>query len=142
SVPTTPIQAGDIIPVSWTVTNQGTRDTRTNSWADGVYLSRTAALTADGKQLATLPHGGYEPPLAKGQSYTRTLNVQVPYGIAGDFHLLVFTDMTVIEIGGAPQPNLAGEQRFLRGGGMGYVLEFQDEANNLAAVPLHMMASP
>ena len=44
TLPTTPPQAGDTIPVTYTVINQGTRDTRVNNWMDEVYLSKDPSL--------------------------------------------------------------------------------------------------
>jgi hypothetical protein len=136
-LPSGPIHAGDIIPVTFTVTNQGRRDTRTPIWYDGVYLSRTTSLTPDGKQLAKVWHDDF---LAAGSSYTATTTVQIPYGISGNFYLLVYTDTTIEEL---PPPlgnglvNLAREPRQLvLIGGMGAVEEFRDEGNNLSAPQL------
>ena len=54
-----------------------------------------------------------------GASYTETLNVTIPYGISGNYYILVFTDETTE--------------------GMGRVLEFQDEGNNITAAPLQVL---
>ena len=43
-MPTTPPHSGDMIPVTWTVTNLGNRDTREGFWLDRVYLSRSPSL--------------------------------------------------------------------------------------------------
>ena len=40
---TTP-SSGQPLTVTWTVTNRGTRDARSNFWSDGIYLSRDASL--------------------------------------------------------------------------------------------------
>ncbi len=116
--PTMTPHAGDIIPVTWTVTNQGTRDTRTNLWYDGIYLAPDPSL---GPQSIYLGSVASNQGLALGQSYTKTANVQIPYGISGNYYLLVFVD----------------DDRNRANGGL--VREFQDEGNNITAVPQQVL---
>src|SRR5262249_52762968 len=116
--PMTTPHAGDIVPVTWTVTNQGTRATRVNSWHDGIYLSPAPSLAPQSIHLGSVASNQG---LAMGQSYTRTANVQIPYGIAGDYYLLVFVD----------------DDRYGVNGGA--VKEFQDEGNNITAVPQQVL---
>src|SRR5262249_8414044 len=56
-VPSTPTHSGDVIPVSWTVTNAGNRDTREGFWYDRVYLSRSPSLDDQSYMLAQVGHG-------------------------------------------------------------------------------------
>ena len=60
-----------------------------------------------------------------GASYTETLNVTLPYGISGTYYILVYTDDAAVV-----------------NGGMGQVLEFQDEGNNLTDAPLQVLPTP
>ncbi len=52
TLPTTPVHSGDVIPVSFTVTNTGNRDTRPGSWYDRVYLSQSPSLDDQSYVLA------------------------------------------------------------------------------------------
>ena len=61
----TALTSGQSVPVSFTVTNQGTRDVRQWGWADRIYLSRDPSLDASDLQLASFTHLGG---LAKGGS--------------------------------------------------------------------------
>jgi hypothetical protein len=119
-VPTTTPHAGDTIPITWTVTNQGNRDTRQKYWIDRVFLSPDPSLHNDDTELGQLAH---EDILKAGDSYTATLNVPLPYGIGGNYYLLVFTDATAQ--GSIDVPGLfSGADR---------VPEFQGEGNNITA---------
>ena len=124
-VPTTPPQAGDTISVTYTVINQGTRDTRATSWTDVVYLSTDPSL--DPRNAIVLGKFSRSGALAIGASYTATLNVTLPYGISGNFYILVFTDDDTVN--GIFSP-------------MGRVPEFQDEGNNITAVPMQVLPTP
>ena len=121
-LPTAAPYAGATIPVSWTVINQGTRDTRVGNWTDGVWLSPFPSIDRNQSIfLGNFQHSGI---LAEGASYSGTLNVTLPYGISGTYYIVVFTDDAAID------------------GSMGKVQEFQDEGNNITAVPLQVLATP
>ncbi len=121
-VPATAPYAGDTFTVSWTVVNQGTRDTRSGNWRDGVWLSPFPSIDRNQSIfLGNFQHGGI---LAEGASYTGTLTVTLPYGISGPYYLVVFTDDAAID------------------GSMGQVQEFQDEGNNITAAPLQVLPTP
>ncbi len=121
-LPATAPYAGDTIPVTWTVINQGTRDTRAGGWTDGVWLSTFPSIDRiQSIFLGDFQHIGI---LAAGASYSGTLNVTLPYGISGAYYLVVFTDDLALD------------------GSMGKVQEFQDEGNNITAMPLQVNATP
>jgi hypothetical protein len=73
------------------------------------------------------------------QSYTRTVHVNLPDGIEGDFHILVFTDSNLT---GAVPPHGPGIgfERFINQQ-MARVPEFQDEGNNVVAEPSPILLS-
>ena len=75
--------SGELLEVSWTVTNAGTRATDATGWVDAVYL------LPGGTPLATFAHTGA---LAAGASYTRTEQVQMPPALTGARTLRVCTD--------------------------------------------------
>jgi hypothetical protein len=75
--------SGELLEVSWTVTNAGTRATDATGWVDAVYL------LPGGAPLATFAHTGA---LAAGASYTRTEQVQMPPALTGARTLRVCTD--------------------------------------------------
>src|SRR5262249_37751679 len=86
--------SGETIPVKFSVTNLGTRDTRSGGWADSVFLSRDPSLNSSDLFLGSFTRSGV---LAKGDSYSGELNVRLPDSITGDFHLLVYTDSAAEE---------------------------------------------
>ena len=81
--------SGSTVPITFTVTNMGNRDTRQSSWSDRLFLSTDASL--DGRDLYLGGHGRGGV-LAIGQSYTATVDVRLPDGIDGDFYVLAYTD--------------------------------------------------
>ena len=89
-VPTAPVQSGEVIPVSWTVTNVGNRETREGDWIDRVYLSPSPSLDDQATYLiGELPHSSSRKVtpstiLGAGDSYTATLDVQDPRRHPGD----------------------------------------------------------
>lgn len=153
--------SGQPITVTWTVTNQGTRETRTNSWYDGIYLSRDAsldygdyALVDRGSQTETalkvraisLSENGKPKYLKPGESYTASATFNLPESISGDFHLIVKTDTTIFKDPwnyerSTIRDGLIGLARVGDPGGT--VLEFQDEGNNVTSIDLPIvLATP
>ncbi len=161
----TGVFAGETIPITYTVTNQGTRAARVNGWTDGIYLSTDGELNKLDTQLGT---GGYSAPvdingnaisLQPNQSYTDTVNVRIPDGIQGTFYVVVYADTDAhtnvllqsdigyynygIGIGGTneldPYDLASVEVRSL---GRGTVLQFENEADKLASVPLPVALPP
>lgn len=147
-------QSGEWVNVTWTVTNRGTRDTRTNAWFDGVYLSRDGALDASDYSLLPPPpstepvylvdSNGNPRPLKVNESYTHSAYVRLPDAIEGQFKLFVKTDTSLW--GGT----LDGVQSSIREGlqgiygiGDGWVQEFQQEDNNTSSIDLPIsLANP
>ncbi|MDM9385689.1 CARDB domain-containing protein [Chlorogloeopsis sp. ULAP01] len=78
------------IPVSWTVTNQGTGAALADWW-DYVYLSANQTLDGNDTFVGNLWTGD-ETPLAAGASYTVGRNVTVPNVTAGTWYLLFAAD--------------------------------------------------
>ena len=131
-VPANPPYSGTTIPVTWTVTNAGTRDTRESVWFDRVYLSRSPSLDSTSMMLAESKHLAR---LAQGASYTTTLDVRLPDGIHGDYYLLVFTDSNLLGQIGSPNIGLEQYVDYVQS----RVAEYQGEGNNITAVPLPIL---
>ncbi len=141
TVPATPPGSGEVISIGWTVENPGTRATRRPVYYDRVYLSRDPSLDEDDQLLGEVRRGAIIP---AGGSYAQSVDVRLPEGIEGDFHILVFTDSNFI---GPPPPSegrvtpedpLTASDRpvdFV----MARILEFQDEGNNVASAPLNVV---
>src|SRR5262249_43176275 len=127
-VPTTPVHSGDVIPVSWTVTNIGNRDTRQGFWIDRVYLSRSATLDNQSYMLGQVPQYSI---LKAGDHYDTTVNVRLPDGIQGNFYILVFTDSNLVGDPTTPGLMTDGSDSFL-----GRVGEYQGEGNNITSAGL------
>ncbi|MGA2035934.1 MAG: CARDB domain-containing protein, partial [Thermoguttaceae bacterium] len=131
-VPTTPSYSGTTIPVTWTVTNTGNRDTRESFWIDRVYLSSSPSLDSTSYMLGESDHASI---LAQGNSYTTTLGVRLPDGIQGPYYLLVFTDSNLV--GQIDSPGIWSEPYADRVEGR--VAEYQGEGNNITAAPLSVL---
>jgi hypothetical protein len=134
-------RSGQTLTVTWTVSNQGTRATRTSRWQDGVYLSRDAALDPGdvllGLQDIVRSADGVPAFLPPGASYTASLTVTLPESIGGEFTLIVRADTAVrasLDERSTIRDDLPGVA--VRGDGAGSVREFQDEGNNEAALAL------
>lgn len=78
----------DPLPVTWTLTNHGTGTTRSGSWSEEVWLSRDLVLDGSDLLLAGSQHLGV---MAAGATYTRSVAPAIPYGIGGEFHVIVRT---------------------------------------------------
>jgi hypothetical protein len=159
------VGSGQLLTVTWTATNRGTRQTRTNSWLDGIYLSKDASLdksdypmvdrgeeveyklrvrlTNLGVELDA--QGQYKPKYLKpGESYTNSATFEIPQSISGQFKVLVKVDTGLFN-DFYPQ-----EASTIRDGlqtideyGANQVLEFKDEGNNVASTNLTItLATP
>ncbi|MCC6235200.1 MAG: putative Ig domain-containing protein, partial [Verrucomicrobiales bacterium] len=131
-----PSSSGGFVTVTFTVTNAGTRATRTDSWLDRVYLSIDGSLDLYDALLGSFTHKGV---LAPGAEYTVTGEVRLPDNFSGAFRVLAFADSPfgTSQGGGIPRPypEAQGPAR-LMGSGSGMVLEYRDEFNNSASTPL------
>ncbi len=136
-------QSSQVLPISWTVTNEGTRTTRVDSWIDRVYISMDASLDTYDKLLGEYWRHGE---LAPGESYDVSAEVRLPDAIEGEFYILVYVDSPYERYRpGAydppilPYPSMDGSQRIVlpwNANPMGYVHEFLDEGNDIIATPM------
>ena len=131
-VPTDP-DSGSFFDVSYTVTNEGTRDTRVDAWNDGVFLSTDSSL--DSFDFFLGGHSRREV-LAIGESYDVTTQVRLPFNIDGPFNVIVAADTVFRDSSGSslPYPSTNGRRRLASA--TDKVLEFADEGDNLQQVPL------
>ncbi|MCL4179872.1 MAG: tandem-95 repeat protein, partial [Verrucomicrobia bacterium] len=81
-------QSGSAVTVEWTVRNAGTAETGA-TWVDVVYLSEDTVWSANDTVLGQRVRTGA---LAAGGIYEAVLNVVLPDGLAGTYHLVVRTD--------------------------------------------------
>ncbi|HQU47058.1 MAG TPA: CARDB domain-containing protein, partial [Pirellulales bacterium] len=77
---------GDTIPVSWTVTNNGSEAAK-GSWSDAVYLSNDPTLDDTAVRLTTVA-APTDALLPAGGHYTQTANVTIPASTTGPHYLL------------------------------------------------------
>ena len=156
--------SGETITVTWTVTNQGGRTTRTNGWYDGVFLSRDAALDASDyplvdrgsrvetamriRQSSMIGADGKPKFLAPGESYTNSATFTLPTAIGGDFQIIVKADTDTSKDPYSLVPSTIREglpNTYLHDrSGEGIVREFRDEGNNigLLALPINHVTPP
>jgi hypothetical protein len=119
--------SGSSVTASFTVTNQGTRQTREWSWNDRVYLSRDAALDSGDLLLGEFGRYGYLDPDA---SYDRSLDFMLPEGVDGDYFVLVYTDSDVSgQVVGGGVSDLSRVPPLRVGGDS--VKEYRGEGNNI-----------
>ncbi len=152
------VVSGTTVPITYTVTNNGTRATRTASWTDRIFLSEDPSLDTYDTVLGQTSYGQV---LAPGASYTETVNVRVPDGIQGNFDVIVYADSDAqtnfqlqSNIGyglygvmiGAPNEldpyDLASAP--IRSLGRGHVPQYEDEADKIAseAMPITLAPAP
>jgi hypothetical protein len=137
--------SGQVVPITYTVTNTGTRDTRETAWPDRFFLSRDPSLDSFDYFLGESSHGRV---LKAGESYTNTLTVRLPDSIDGDFYILAYTDSAALrdstkkanfgtDLPGVrflvPSPLAPFDfvSRLSRELARGAVYEFQGEGNNI-----------
>lgn len=82
--------SGQMLPVTWTVTNSGTGQTNENVWNDQVYLSVDPLI--GGLQDYFLGYVQRTNRLGGGQSYTKTVNFKLPQDITGNYYIIIQTD--------------------------------------------------
>jgi hypothetical protein len=129
--------SGQTIPVTWTVTNVGTRETREFFWMDRVYLSLDPSLDESDQQLGAFERIGT---LRVGQSYATTLNVALPDGVEGGFYLLGFADSNISGWPPPSPPHVGFESDV--NPYLARVGEYRDEGNNVTVAPLSISLSP
>ncbi|WP_048324300.1 CARDB domain-containing protein, partial [Crocosphaera watsonii] len=86
----TNVQAGDVIDITWQVTNQGTGNA-TDVWTDKLQL-REAGKT-DG-EIIDLRSFTYNNQLEAGKFYTRTEQITLPETIQGIYEIVITTNTT------------------------------------------------
>ena len=102
-----------LITVRWNVTNSGAGATDTASWSDTVYIS------LDDEPGGDEWHHAFDnlSALDTGESYSNAIDVRVPRGLVGDYHIILETDSS------------------------DHVLEEQED-NNVLAVPISFSVPP
>ncbi|HVX09989.1 MAG TPA: CARDB domain-containing protein [Pirellulales bacterium] len=83
---------GQVVPMTWTVTNQGTGDTAVSYWVDKVYATTASTLGSNRVLVASFVHTGL---LNAGASYTDNELVTIPYTITGQYNLFVYANAPV-----------------------------------------------
>ena len=150
------VESGTTVPITYTVTNRGTRATRTDSWTDRIFLSEDPSLDI---YDTVLGQSGYGQVLAAGASYTETVNVRIPDGIQGSFDIIVYADSdakTDFEVQSDIGYGLYGVQIgvpneldpydlasvAIRSLGRGQVPQYENEADKLATVQMPITLAP
>jgi subtilase family serine protease len=83
------VDSSGTFSVQFTSRNDGTRATRLDRWRDAVYLSRDTTIDSSDKLIGINDHLGI---LQPGESYSGTIEAQLPDNIEGAFHLIVITN--------------------------------------------------
>ena len=81
--------AGETLSIAWTGANSTGYELK-GCWTDGVYLSKDAVWDIDDIYLGSVEHVGG---LAAGEEYSGSLTVTMPSVKAGDYYVLVRTDI-------------------------------------------------
>lgn len=88
-----PAQFGSTLDLTYTIENSGTDDA-VEGWVDRIYLSTDDTLDYGDRMLLQVDATD-EAPLLAGDTYTRTVTVNLPLTdsfSAGDYHILIKTD--------------------------------------------------
>ncbi|MEI7464998.1 MAG: CARDB domain-containing protein, partial [Burkholderiales bacterium] len=133
--------SGQKVDVSFTVKNQGTRNTREGVWANRIYLSSDASLDKTDLQVGQVISYFYGSGLAAGAEQPYTTQIQIPEGADGSWYLIAYADSDVrgIDLTG-PSPTDAGAGS----GGLDFdsVKEFRGEGNNVTVKPIAITLRP
>ncbi len=134
-------KSGSTVPIGFTVTNDGNRATRVDTWFDRVYIATDASLDTQDELLGTFEHQGFLDP---GQSYTVTGNVTLPEDIGGTFYLIFYADSPYtaalpLAKGIYPFPEAGGDPR-IAGGGPGPVDCYLNGYLNIESHPIQVTA--
>jgi hypothetical protein len=81
-------QAGEAVPVSWTVTNAGAGTAAGRSWYDKVYVS----ADPNGANLRELAAASNASGLGPGAAYGKQASVSLPTDLAGSYYVYVVAD--------------------------------------------------
>ena len=98
--------------VEWTVANLGDV-AAAGEWRDGVYLSSDEFFDGADRRLA-LDVTEHSPLLPEDGPYTLSQNLQIPFG--GDWYLLFVTDVSLVQIEGDEDNNVAWSPLAIAGG--------------------------
>jgi hypothetical protein len=82
-------EAGETVPLSWTVSNWGAGSAGGQSWTDRVYVSSEPNW---GGSLRALTAQGNPAGLESGESYTRTTTMKLPTDLSGTQYVYVIAD--------------------------------------------------
>ena len=85
------IESGASYWIHYTVANEGDESTLVNAWTDAFYLSNNATNLTNAYPLGSKIHNGLLP---SGESYTDSIELNIPNGIYGDYYFISFTDAT------------------------------------------------
>jgi Ca2+-binding RTX toxin-like protein len=91
NTPSSIVQFGSTIPISWTVTNISDNPAP-SGWLDYVYLSEDNVIDNSDILVSTFVRGVDQPALGAQESYVVNQNVTLPIGVSGNRFLLFATD--------------------------------------------------
>jgi CARDB len=114
NTPSSIVQFGSTIPISWTVTNSSDNPAP-SGWLDYVYLSADNVIDSSDVLVSSFARGVNQPALGAQESYVVNQNVTLPIGVTGNRFLLFATD----RLNNRPETN---------------------EANNTSAVAIQIVA--
>jgi len=83
------LTAGDIISITYSVKNIGEITTGYNSWNDYLYLSKYPGYS---RSDIILKNYQINSPLDISETYTKTMNINIPTNISGDYFIKLKTD--------------------------------------------------
>ncbi|HRY98863.1 MAG TPA: CARDB domain-containing protein [Bacteroidales bacterium] len=83
------LNSGESLSVNWSVRNISIVKTLASNWEDGIYLSADTLLGSGDILLDKQKIFG---PVQPGNTYTRSMVVNVPWGVSGNYYLLVKAD--------------------------------------------------
>ncbi len=102
-------QAGGIVPVTWTVTNQGTGDSAVTTWQDAIYADTGSTPGPNAVLVASYTHYGL---LSAGGSYSQSQLMTLPISLSGAYKLFVVTNQPVLVTGQPTPPRPVFESNF------------------------------
>ena len=150
--------SGENLQIEYTVSNQGTRATRTGNYNDRFFLSRDQSLDNADLFIGSVTRNQV---LGIGEDYTASTTLSLPEGVTGDFFIVGYTDSAAsLDITGFFPSDIGFNEpgvmfEFLspfvpfdmadltrRELSRGKVFEFQNEGDNILPKPVTITLSP
>jgi ribosomal protein S28E/S33 len=134
--------SGDLVEITWTVSNTGNARTEKEEWFDRIYISKNDTFEVIPSVISglwlinetPLDHLHHEGSLGPDSSYTASLTIEVPHQLYGNYYLFIHTDA----LENCSVPSHPNECFTINNND---IYEFNQEFDNWASEPINIVLS-